>query len=320
MGIGIAGLCGGTLVLADIPQRHMVVDAAFTLRVMLQSTKRIDMTDGKDLQANKGRALRDLHSAGTGFLIPNPWDSGTARLLEMLGFKALATTSAGFSFSHGRPDNTVPRDPLLEHLAQIAGATSLPVTADLENGFGDAPEDVARTIRLAADEGVVGGSIEDSTGRSDAPLYDRACAKERIAAAVEAVRSLPFAFTLTARAENYFIGQPDLADTIGRLQAYQEAGADVLYAPGLTRAEDIATVVREVDRPLNVLIGFPGMELSAKDLFTLGVKRVSVGGSLARAALGEFLRAATELRDHGTADYAQAAVTGSLLNQMFSRV
>lgn len=268
-------------------------------------------------RSGKAEAFRALHTLAKGFIIPNPWDAGTARLLAQLGFKALATTSAGFSFSRGRPDNSVPREPLLAHLGEIVAATDLPVSADLENGFGDAPEEVARTIALAAEAGVVGGSIEDSTGRPGDPLYARAFAAQRIRAAVQAARSLPFPFTLTARAENYFIGQPDLADTIGRLQAYQEAGADVLYAPGLTRREDIATLLREVDRPLNVLIGFSGMSLGANELADMGVQRVSVGGSLARAAFGAFIRAATELRQHGTAHYAQEAVSGRQLNQLF---
>lgn len=270
-------------------------------------------------QLDKAKVFRALHTAADGFVIPNPWDVGTARLLELLGFQALATTSAGFSFSRGKPDNSVPREPLLAHLAEIAAATSLPVSADLENGFGDAPRYVAQTILLAAEAGVVGGSIEDTTGRSDEPLYAREFAAERIRAAAEAARSLRFPFTLTARAENYFIGRPDLADTIGRLQAYQEAGADVLYAPGLTSREDIATVVREVDRPLSVLIGFPGIALSVNELVDLGVRRISVGGSLARAVFGEFLRAATELRHHGTATYARTAVSGGTLNDLFSQ-
>lgn len=268
-------------------------------------------------QSDRAQAFRDLHTAGDGFVVPNPWDAGSARLLAQLGFRALASTSAGHAFSLGRPDNSVSRDLLLIHLAEIASATNLPVNADLENGFGDAPEVVAQTIRLAAESGVVGGSIEDSRGSSDDPLYAREFAAERIRAAAEAARSLPFPFTLTARAENYFVGRPDLADTIGRLQAYQEAGADVLFAPGLTRQEDIATVVRSVDRPVNVLLGLPGMVLGARELAQLGVRRVSVGGSLARAAFGEFLRAATELRDKGTASYAKAAVSGAELNRLF---
>lgn len=268
-------------------------------------------------QSDKARIFQALHAARDGFVVPNPWDVGSARLLSHLGFKALATTSAGHAFSLGRPDNSVSRDLLLIHLAEIASATSLPVSADLENGFGDAPEEAARTIRLAAEAGVVGGSIEDSRGSPDDPLYAREFAAERIRAAAEAARSLPFPFTLTARAENYFVGRPDLADTIGRLQAYQEAGADVLFAPGLTRQEDIATLVRSVDRPVNVLVGLPGMELGVRELAQLGVRRVSVGGSLARAAFGELLRAATELRDHGTASYAKAAVSGQELNRRF---
>jgi 2-methylisocitrate lyase-like PEP mutase family enzyme len=270
------------------------------------------------LQSSKADSFRALHTLAGGFVIPNPWDAGTARLLARLGFKALATTSAGFSFSRGRPDKSVPREPLLAHLAEIVAATDLPVSADLENGFADAPEEVSRTIRLAAQAGVVGGSIEDSTGRSDDPLYTREFAAERIRAAAEAARSLPFGFTLTARAENYFIGRPDLADTIARLQAYQEAGADVLYAPGLTSQEDIATVVREVDRPVNVLIGFPGISLGARELGELGVQRVSVGGSLARAALAAFISAAAELSDRGTATYANGAISGGELNKLFA--
>lgn len=268
-------------------------------------------------QSDKATAFRALHQAADSFVIPNPWDRGTARLLEILGFKALATTSAGFSFSRGQPDKSTSRDALLAHLQDIAGATHLPVSADLENGFADSPEQVAQTILLAAGTGVVGGSIEDTSGRPADPLYTRAFAAERIRAAAEAAKSLPFPFTLTARAENYFIGKPDLADTIARLQAYQEAGADVLFAPGLTRQEDIATVVRAVDRPVNVLMGLAGMSLSAQDLGELGVQRISVGGSLARAAMGEFLRAATELRDSGTANYAGRAVTGAQLNEHF---
>lgn len=275
-------------------------------------------TERRPTQADKGAMLRALHDASEGFVIPNPWDCGSARLLEALGYKALASTSAGFAFSRGLPDNTVPREMLLEHLTQLCAATSLPVSADLENGMADTPKEVANTIRLAAQAGVVGGSIEDSSSRSDAPLFDIGLAKERVKAAAEAARSLPFPFTLTARAENYFIGQPDLRDTIERLQAYQDAGADVLFAPGLTRLEDIATVLASIDRPLNVLVGFAGFEHSVKDVFDLGVKRVSVGGSLARAAIGEFLRAATELRDHGTTNYALTAVAGGFLNKAFA--
>ncbi len=284
---------------------------------MTADSQDLKMLSDMPSQSDKARIFHALHAARDGFVVPNPWDVGSARLLSHLGFKALATTSAGHAFSMGRSDNSVSRDLLLLHLAEIATATSLPVSADLENGFGDAPDEVAKTIRLAAEAGVVGGSIEDSRGRPDDPLYAREFAAERIRAAAEAARSLPFPFTLTARAENYFVGRPDLADTIGRLQAYQDAGADVLFAPGLTSQEDIATVVRSVDRPVNVLLGLPGMVLGARELAQLGVRRVSVGGSLARAAFGEFLRAATELRDDGTASYAKAAVSGLELNRLF---
>lgn len=265
----------------------------------------------------KAQAFRDRHHQGEGFVIPNPWDAGTARLLAQAGFEALATTSAGQAWSRGLPDGAVSREQVLAHLMEIAAATELPVSADLENGFGDAPEEAARTIRLAAEAGVVGGSIEDSTGRPDDPQYDIAFAAERVRAAVEAARSLPMPFTLTARAENFFIGREDLADTIARLQAYQEAGADVLYAPGLRRAEDIATVLREVDRPLNVLAGFGGLALSAPELFAMGVRRVSVGGALARAALGGFLRAAREMREQGSFGFLREAASGAEINGAF---
>jgi 2-methylisocitrate lyase-like PEP mutase family enzyme len=195
-------------------------------------------------QAEKGKIFRALHQRDRAFIIPNPWDAGTARLLAHLGFEALATTSMGYAFSIGQRDGTLSREQTLANAAVLAQATNLPVSADLEKGFGDAPEDAAETIRLAAAAGVVGGSIEDATGRADNPIYELKDAAERVRAAVEAARSLPFTFTLTARAENYLHGRPDLKDTIERLQAYQEAGADVLYAPGLATKEDIAAVVR----------------------------------------------------------------------------
>jgi 2-methylisocitrate lyase-like PEP mutase family enzyme len=240
--------------------------------------------------------------------LPNPWDSGTARILERLGFEALATTSAGFAFSQGRPDYKVGRDAVLEHCRILVAATSLPVSADLENGFGDGPQEAAETIRLAAETGLAGGSIEDSTGRPESPIYDEALAVERVRAAAEAARRLSFPFVLTARCENYLHQRPDLPDTIRRLQAYQDAGADVLYAPGLKSAEDIATVVRSVDRPVNVLMGMPGINLSVAQLSARGVKRISVGGALARAALGAFLRAAREIRESGTFQFNDEAV------------
>src|SRR5438552_6052499 len=258
-------------------------------------------------QAEKGRIFRALHERDRAFIIPNPWDVGTARLLAHLGFEALATTSMGYAFSAGQRDNTIGRDRMMIHMAAMASATDLPVSADLENGYGDSPETVEETIRLAAAAGVVGGSIEDATGRPDQPIYDREHAAERIRAAAAVARALPFAFTLTARAENYLHGRPDLRDTIARLQAYQEAGADVLYAPGLASKEDIAAVVRSVDRPVNVVMGLQGVRLSLTELSAIGVRRVSVGSALCRVALGAFLRAAREMREHGTFTFADEA-------------
>ena len=196
-------------------------------------------------------------------------------------------------------------------------ATDLPVSADLENGFGDSPETVAETIRLAAATGLVGGSIEDSTQRPEHPIYELELAVERIRAAAEVVRTLPFAFTLTARAENYLVGRPDLKDTIKRLQAYQEAGADVLYAPGLTSKQDIVAVVSSVDRPVNVVMGLQGVQLSLEELSEIGVKRISVGSALSRAALGAFLRAAREMKTHGTFTFADEAVSYREISAMF---
>ena len=260
-------------------------------------------------QAEKGRRFRALHERDSAFIIPNPYDVGTALLLAHLGFEALATTSAGYAFTLGKRDGGLTREQALAGASAIASATDLPVSADLENGFGDAPEVAAETIRLAAAAGVVGGSIEDSTGRSDSPIYEIELAAERVRAAVEAARALPFPFTLTARAENYLHGRADIKDTIKRLQAYQEAGADVLYAPGLTTKDDIAAVVSSVNRPVNVLMGLPGVHLTLAELSALGVKRISVGSGLSRAALGAFLRAAREMRESGTFSFAAEAVS-----------
>lgn len=268
-------------------------------------------------QAEKAAAFRALHEREGAFIIPNPWDIGTARILAHLGFEALATTSAGYAFSIGKRDNQVGRDAMLAHVSDIVSATDLPVSADLENGFGDDPETVVETFRRAAVTGLAGGSIEDSTGRPEAPVYDLGLAVERVRAAVEAVRSLPFPFTVTARSENYLVGRPDLADTIKRLQAYQEAGADVLYAPGLATREDIAAVVRSVDRPVNVVMGLRGVQLSLAELAEIGVKRVSIGSALSRAALGAFLRAAREMREHGTFTFAADAVSSRDVSAMF---
>jgi 2-methylisocitrate lyase-like PEP mutase family enzyme len=268
-------------------------------------------------QAEKGRIFRALHERDAAFIIPNPWNAGTARLLAQLGFEALATTSMGYAFSLGRLDGSLNRDETLEHAAAMVVATDLPVSADLENGFGDAPEAAAETIRLAAAAGLVGGSIEDATRRTDEPIYGRQHAADRIRAGVEAARALPFAFTLTARAENYLHGRPDIKDTIERLQAFQEAGADVLYAPGLGRREDIAEVVRSVDRPVNVVMGLRGVQLSLAELSAMGVKRISVGSSLCRVGLGAFLRAANEMREHGTFNFAADAANSKEISAMF---
>ncbi len=267
-------------------------------------------------QAEKGRIFRALHERETAFIIPNPWDVGSARILAHLGFEALASTSMGYAFSIGMKDNTVGRDGILKHIATLASATELPVSADLENGFGDDPAIAAETIRLAAAAGVVGGSIEDATGREDGPIYCFEHAVARVQAAVEAARSLPFTFTLTARAENYLHGRPDIEDTIKRLQAYQEAGADVLYAPGLRTRDELVEVVRSVDRPVNALMGLQGVRLSQAELSEIGVKRISVGSSLARAALGGFLRAAEEMKERGTFTFSDEAASSSEVSKL----
>ena len=268
-------------------------------------------------QAEKGQAFRTLHQRNQAFIIPNPWDIGSARVLAHLGFEALASTSMGYAFSIGMRDNTVGRDGILKHISDLAHATDLPVSADLENGFGDDPKTAAETILLAAAAGAVGGSIEDATGRTEDPIYCLEHAAARVEAAVEAAHSLPFTFTLTARAENYLHGNPDLKDTIKRLQAYQKVGADVLYAPGLRSKEDIAEVVRSVDRPVNVVMGLQGVQLSQKELSALGVKRISVGSSLARTALGAFLRGAKEMQERGTFEFARDAANPKEIGTMF---
>ena len=268
-------------------------------------------------QIEKARIFRALHERGRAFIIPNPWDAGTARLLEHLGFEALATTSAGYAFSAAKPDYGVGRDEMIAHVGALSAATDLPVSADLENCWGETAKGIAETIRMAAAAGVVGGSIEDTTNRPGDPIFEQAAAVERVQAAVEAARGLSFPFTLTARAENYLWGRKDLKDTIARLQAYQKAGADVLYAPGLTTREEIAAVVSSVERPVNVLMSIVGVDLSLEDLSALGVRRVSVGGSLARTALGAFLRAAEEMKTQGTFTYAGAAANYATLNETF---
>ncbi|HJD81974.1 isocitrate lyase/phosphoenolpyruvate mutase family protein [Kitasatospora aureofaciens] len=273
-------------------------------------------------QYHRARVFRELHERSTAFVIPNPWDAGSAKLLAGLGFPALATTSAGLAFSLGRPDgdNRVSRTEALANAADIVAATPLPVTADLESGYGPSPEDVAETIRLAARAGLVGGSIEDATGDPQAPVLDQAAAADRVRAAVEAARSLDFPFTVTARAENFLYGRPDLKDTVARLQAYQEAGADVLYAPGLPDADAVRTVCAELDRPVNVLAAAGGLSLSVAQLAELGVRRISLGSALVRAALGGLLVAAEEMRTTGTFGFAARALPYARANEIFTKL
>jgi 2-methylisocitrate lyase-like PEP mutase family enzyme len=268
-------------------------------------------------QSKKGEIFRALHQRPGACIIPNPWDIGSARMLAHLGFEALATSSAGYAFSIGRRDYGVGREAMIGHVSVLASATELPLSADLENGFSDAPEGAAETIRMAAAAGAVGGSIEDSTGSPERPIYEQGLVAERVRAAVESARGLGFPFTLTARAENYLHGRRDLKDTITRLQAYREAGADVLYAPGLTSKEDIATLVSSLDRPVNVLMGLAGIAMNLADLEAIGVKRVSVGSALARAAYGSFLRGAREMRKDGTFGFAENAADSQEIADMF---
>ena len=267
-------------------------------------------------QREKGSRFRALHDRPGAFVIPNPWDAGSARILASLGFEALATTSAGFAFSAGRRDAeaAVTRDEILENARVIVNATDLPVSADLESGFGPTPDDVARMIRLAAETGLVGGSIEDATYDPGHPIYDIAEATERLAAAVEAARALAFPFVLTARAENFLFGRPDLDDTIRRLQAFETAGADVLYAPGLPSLDAIRLVCSSVSRPVNLVIGLEGQAFSVRQLAEAGVRRISLGSTLWRAASGALLRAAREMKDLGTFAFTTDAMPFATAN------
>ncbi|WP_249582549.1 isocitrate lyase/PEP mutase family protein [Pseudomonas viridiflava] len=271
-------------------------------------------------QLLKAQTFKALHERDGAFVMPNPWDAGSAKLLASMGFEALATTSAGLAFTLGRPDaqGAISRDDTLANVADIVAATSLPVAADLENCFADSPEGCAQTLLKAVASGIVGGSIEDASGRADHPIYDFDLAVERVRASVAAVRSLPFPFMLTARAENLLNGRMDFADTLRRLEAYAEAGADVLYAPGLRTREEVIAVVRAVaPRPVNILMGLGGVTLSVADLSECGVKRISVGSSLARAAFGGLYRAAEEIRNYGTFNYAGQALPFDQLNDLF---
>jgi 2-methylisocitrate lyase-like PEP mutase family enzyme len=259
-------------------------------------------------QSAKADHFRALHQGPLPLLLPNPWDAGSAKLLASLGFAALATTSSGFAATLGRLDGSVTRDEALAHAAAIVAATDLPVSADLENAFADDPDGVAGTVRLAIGAGLAGCSVEDFTGDDGNPIYDRSLAVARIAAAAAVAGAGPVRLVLTARAENYLHGRPDLADTIARLRAYQEAGADVLYAPGLTTLADIRQLVASVDRPVNVLALPAGP--SVPELAAAGVRRVSVGGAFAYAALGAVVEAARELLGPGTYGYSRLSTTG----------
>ncbi|WP_170377860.1 isocitrate lyase/PEP mutase family protein [Ruegeria atlantica] len=269
-------------------------------------------------QRVKFEQFRDLHFGSKAFVMPNPWDAGSARLLSNLGFEALATTSAGYAFTKGKRDSfaDLSRDELLDNASDIVKAVPLPVSADLEAGFGHEPEACAQTIRMAAEIGLVGGSIEDATGNPDAPIYDLHQSVERIQAAAEVAAGLPF--LLTARAENYLWGRADLGDTIKRLQLFSEAGAAVLYAPGLPDLDAIRTVCREVDKPVNVVMGLSGPVYSVSELSDAGVRRISVGGSFARAAFGALKRAADEVKSKGTFSYSADAIPGEELNRLLS--
>jgi 2-methylisocitrate lyase-like PEP mutase family enzyme len=261
------------------------------------------------IQTDKAREFLDLHRPGDPLLLPNPWDAGSAKVLASLGFRALATTSSGHAASLGRLDGSVSRDEAIAHAALIVAATGLPVTADLENCFADDPSGVEQTVALAVRAGLAGCSLEDFTGNGDDPIYPIELAAERVAAAARAARSPEGArLVLTARAENYLHGHPDLNDTIARLQAYAAAGADVLYAPGLTRLADIRQLVAAVDRPVNVL-AFAGAP-SVSELAEAGASRISVGGAFAYAAYGALADAATELLDKGTYGYLTTSATG----------
>jgi 2-methylisocitrate lyase-like PEP mutase family enzyme len=272
-------------------------------------------------QSEKAAQFQALHQRSEVFVVANPWDAGTARILTGLGFSALSTTSAGLAFTLGRRDGTasVSRAEALANARSIVDATALPVAADLENGYGHSPEEAAETIRLAAETaGLVGGSIEDATGDPGHPIYDFNHAVERIAAAAAAARALPFPFMLVARAENYLHERPDLDDTIRRLQAFEAAGAEVLYAPGITAIDDIRTLCAAVSKPVNVLMGMRGAPLlSVQQLGALGVRRISIGSGFSRAAITTFVNAAREVLNNGTFTFTADTLNMSELTNLF---
>jgi 2-methylisocitrate lyase-like PEP mutase family enzyme len=267
--------------------------------------------------ADSGGRLRALHQREGAFVIPNPWDVGSARILAAMGFEALATTSAGMAFALGVPEGSATPQATLDHCRDIVDATPLPVSADLEKGFGDAPRQVHECVLAAAATGLAGCSIEDHSGDTERPIYAFDLALERIVAAVEASRSLAHDFVLTARCENFLWGRRDLEDTIRRLQAFSAAGADVLYAPGLPDLDAIRTLCAEVDKPVNVVMGLPGRKFTVEELAAAGVKRISVGAAFARSAYGAFVRAASEVRDHGSFTFAESAIGFAEMNAFF---
>lgn len=270
---------------------------------------------------DKARRFRDLHDRDGIFIMPNAWDAGSAAILAGVGFEAIGTTSAGVNFKNATTDYDyhVPRDDMLAEYGAIAKAVDVPVNGDLENGYGDRPEDVAETIRQSIRHGMVGGGIEDHTGDPQAPLYDIELAADRIRAAKETAEQSGIAYTLTARAECYFFDHPDpFRESVRRLNRYREAGADCLYAPGTRDLETIAALVREVDGPVNVVMGLAGATYSVDELANVGVKRISVGGALARAALGTIRDAAREMKDEGTFGFAKTAIPDDELDRFFA--
>lgn len=276
-------------------------------------------TNYTEVQLQKAATFKALHERTGIFAFPNPWDAGSAKMLAVLGFEALATTSAGVAFSLAKPDGegALTREETLANAQSIINASNLPVAGDLENGYGDEPEACAETIMMAAATGLVGGSIEDATGRPHDPIYPFELSVERVKAAVITARSLPFPFMLTARAENLIYGRPDLKDTIRRLEAFAEAGADVLFAPGLTTREEIIAVVKAVaPKPINIVAGLGPSPFSLNELEDMGVKRVSLGSSLARAAYSGFLRAAEEIKAKGTFGFTQGTTSYGDINQL----
>jgi 2-methylisocitrate lyase-like PEP mutase family enzyme len=278
--------------------------------------KRVQATMNNTALNQKAARFRALHDGPGAFIIPNPWDVGSARVLAGLGFQALATSSAAAAASVGKKDHGLTRDEALAHARSIVDATPLPVSADLENGFGDAPEVVAETIRLAAEAGLVGCTIEDTTGNPDKPLYGFELAVERVAAAAEAARSLPYPFMLTARTHNLLFSNARLEDTIGRLQAFEKAGADVLFAPGLGDVAEVRAVCTAVSKPFNFMVGFPGKSFSVDQLAVAGVRRISLATSLYRAAMTGFLDAVREVQELGQFGFLDRCVTTSELNKL----